>query len=213
MNYLEIIAVKIKARLPEDLRKYDAAFYLNLAALSRSKGIEATASDVHDMWNATLASAKPGEYLPEFEMLWSEQQEKYLPYVEAVHDVVARMTAKRQEYEAIVERTEKLWRSVRDQHLALDDVLQEMDEIFRMVDNLAPKLYQNWIDAGDEYICQVFIDEVIKPYRNLVAAQTPEKRGDVLRIFYQGIAMLQSCLEYDGFNPHCPLWRSETEGL
>lgn len=212
MNYLEYIASRIKAQLPQDLRKYHPDLYLNLAALCRIKGTETTASDVHDFWNATRTAKNPGTYLIPFEVVHGlDFDEKYLPFVDAIRSVTTSMKAKRHEFEAILARADKLWQTASDQNLSLDDILQEMDEICHLVDGLAPKLYQNWIDAGDEYLCQDFIDKVIKPYRNLVTAQTPVKRWDMLRIFTEALSMLNWCLEYDGSNPNCPLWLSDQE--
>lgn len=213
MNYLEASAVKIKGQLHEDLRKYDEIFYLNMAALCRIKGADTTASDVHDAWNATRAAARPGHYLLPFEALGEVLADKYLPFVEAIHTVATAMATKQAEFEAILSRVDKLWHADIDQPLPLDEVLQEMDQIYLLIDNLAPKLYQNWIEVGESVKGQEFIDQVIKPYRNLVKAQTPKKRGQLLIHFANAVAMLNWCLEYDGSNPDCPLWLSETKGL
>lgn len=60
-TYLERDADLIEACLPDDVEapKGSDALFLMYAVLMRAKGVETTASDVHDAWSAWMISVDP----------------------------------------------------------------------------------------------------------------------------------------------------------
>lgn len=90
MNYLEDIAERVRAGVPDDLVPDDAdALFLMYAVLARAKGTATTREDVHDAWTAWMltrgeqhSSMRPYSELP------ADTRGEDEPFVEAIRSAV-----------------------------------------------------------------------------------------------------------------------------
>ena len=92
MNYLVSVSEAIREALPPEHQDSDPAILVIYALLALTKGLETTASDVHDAWAAwkTITGVEHDDLAP-FETLSLEIQEKDYPFVDAIHEVARRL--------------------------------------------------------------------------------------------------------------------------
>jgi hypothetical protein len=89
--YLAEDAQLIRRLLPHEADQPDDAesLFLGYAVLMRVKGLECTASDVHDAWTAWMLGRNPGHpALVPFDNLPPDVQRRDLPFVYAIHAAV-----------------------------------------------------------------------------------------------------------------------------
>ena len=91
MNYLQLLAEKIKAEVPTgvlpDTPNLNSLF-LTYAVLLLAKGANTTKEDVHNAWAAWMLQndSSHGSIVP-FEELSADVQEQDMPFVDAIHKV------------------------------------------------------------------------------------------------------------------------------
>jgi hypothetical protein len=93
MSYLDELAVRIRAEVPEPQRGENAMDLFRLyAVLALAKGESVDASDVHNAWAAWMQQREPDhESLRPFEELDEETQAADSPFVLAIRAVASAM--------------------------------------------------------------------------------------------------------------------------
>lgn len=88
MNYIQIIARKIKSEVPEDLlpkTKNDDSLFASYAVILLAKGQQVTEEDVHNAWAAWMSEVNPNhESIKPFHELSSSVQKEDKPFVDAI---------------------------------------------------------------------------------------------------------------------------------
>lgn len=90
MNYIDRIAGEVRAALPAsaEVPNGTEALFRGYAVLVLTKGVAATASDVHDVWSAWMSAREPDhESLVPFDALAPAVRAQDLPFLEAVQSV------------------------------------------------------------------------------------------------------------------------------
>ncbi len=92
MNYLQQLAERIRAEVPEDALppKDTRLLFLMYAVLARAKGTSVTAADVHDAWVAWMTSrGEAHESMEKFGELERDVQAEDNPFVGAIRRAIA----------------------------------------------------------------------------------------------------------------------------
>lgn len=87
MNYLDQLALKIRAEVPKaDLPDEDTqSLFRTYAVLLLAKGVAVTPADVHNAWVAWMVAQEPDhESIVPFEELSASVVQQDQPYVEAI---------------------------------------------------------------------------------------------------------------------------------
>ena len=88
MNYLATIARSIEAKIGSDVDGDSEGLYLIYAILARITGVNTTAENVHDAWNAwMLMKGESHESMVPFAELPSDIQAEDQPFVRAIREV------------------------------------------------------------------------------------------------------------------------------
>lgn len=91
MNYLEELAVRIRAEVPPDALPDEDTdlLFLIYAVLARAKGEAVVAADVHDAWVAWMTSrGETHESMRDFDQLEGDVKAEDSPFVAAIRRAV-----------------------------------------------------------------------------------------------------------------------------
>jgi hypothetical protein len=87
MNYIDELAHRIKAKVPSGLLPEGdtTQLFRSYALLALAKGVQVTASDVHDAWAAWMSAIDPNhEAIRPFRDLGKEARREDQPFVDAI---------------------------------------------------------------------------------------------------------------------------------